>query len=79
MKTVFDERKNKTMSCPFINCIGYNEIDCNCSNFTHVKCPLHKICDDNKLHEEIFNYICKALETEEEARELHNKLESEVR
>lgn len=70
---------NKTMSCPFINCIGYNEIDCNCTNFRHVKCPLNEICDENKLHEEILNYIRMALETAEEAQELHNKLESEVR
>lgn len=70
---------NKTMSCPFINCIGYNEIDCNCSNFRHVKCPLNEICDENKLHEEILNYIRMALETAEEAQALHYKLESEVR
>ena len=62
------------MSCPFIDCEGFNEIDCYMSDTQHVQCPIHGLCNsDEPIKEVIHDYIYKALEIERESRELHNK------
>lgn len=62
------------MSCPFRDCEGYNEIDCYMSNEYHVQCPLIDLCNGEENIVGIINdFVYKALETEREARELHNK------
>lgn len=62
------------MSCPFRDCDGYNEIDCYGYDYDKIHCPLNGLCDSNEpITEVILDYIYQALETEKEARELHNK------
>lgn len=65
------------MSCPFIDCEGYNEIDCYMSDEYHVQCPIKGLCDSdepmvNAIASVIHDYIYKALKAERESRKLHN-------
>lgn len=62
------------MSCPFIDCEGFYEIDCYMSDEYHIQCPIKDLCNsDEPIVNVIHDYIYKALEAERESRKLHNK------